>query len=108
MNKVFIHTIQNLPKIFLKGWKQYYITENWYVHVLLFPWDNIKKSICLSFLYDGHQPHIFFYFLCQQNNMTKPKVEIDVTTKHYNNYNTHTPKKQGDICFAYECEKPRD
>jgi hypothetical protein len=72
--------------------QQYYITEDWYVHVLLFPWNNIKKYIYLSFLYDGHQPHIFFYFLCQQNNMSKLKVEIDVTTNHYNNYitNTHT------------------
>lgn len=25
--------------------QQYYITENWYVHVILFPWNNIKKYI---------------------------------------------------------------
>jgi hypothetical protein len=42
--------------------QQYYITEDWYVHVLLFPWNNIKKYIYLSFLYDGHHHISFFIF----------------------------------------------
>jgi hypothetical protein len=33
--------------------------------------------------------------------MSKPRVEKDVTTNHYNNYDTHTHPKNKEICVLH-------
>jgi hypothetical protein len=56
--------------------QQYYITENWYVHVILFPWNNIKKYIFLSFLYK---------FIREYSNLIENFINLRISywTKQY-------------------------